>query len=189
MTALVRASVLAGVLVFAVAAQAAEDPAAMQKRIAKGKYLVETIGCHDCHSPKNFTPEGIPMPDMSKALSGYSGIKLPKVDPKALTPGYWYLMAPDLTAFVGPWGISYAANLTPDEQTGIGLWTEDIFVAAIRTGKHMGAGRPILPPMPWMYYKNATDDDLKAIFAYLKSLPPIKNAVPAPVAPPDAAKM
>ena len=62
-----------------------------------------------------------------------------------------------------------------DEQTGIGLWTEDIFVAAIRTGKHMGAGREILPPMPWNYYLNASDEDLKAIFWYLKSLPPIKN--------------
>jgi hypothetical protein len=167
---------------------AGQTQVAAQNPVERGKHLVEMIGCHDCHSPKNFTPEGIPMPDMSKALSGYTGVKLP-VDPKALTPGYGYLMASDLTAFVGPWGISYAANLTPDDQTGIGLWTEDIFVATIRTGKHMGAGRPILPPMPWMYYKNAADEDLKAIFAYLKSIPPIKNAVPAPVGPQDAASM
>ncbi len=161
---------------------------AAQNPVERGKYLVEMIGCHDCHSPKNFTPEGIPMPDMSKQLSGYTGVKLP-VDPRAMTPGYGYLMASDLTAFAGPWGVSYAANLTPDEQTGIGLWTEDIFVATIRNGKHMGAGRQILPPMPWMYYKLATDEDLKAIFAYLKSIPPIKNAVPAPVGPQDAASM
>ncbi|HEU4930166.1 MAG TPA: diheme cytochrome c-553 [Candidatus Krumholzibacteria bacterium] len=169
---------------------AGQTEAAGQNQIERGKYLVDVIGCHDCHSPKNFTPEGIPVPDMSKALSGYwASAAPPAFDKRALTPGNWYGMAPDLTAYAGPWGISYAANITPDEQTGIGLWTEDIFVAAIRTGKHMGAGRPILPPMPWHYYKNATDEDLKAIFAYLKSLPPIKNAVPAPVGPQDAAKM
>jgi hypothetical protein len=175
-------------LAFATTVRAAEDAATKQKRIQHGKHLVDTIGCQDCHSPKLFDG-GFPHPDPTKTMSGFSGMKLPPVDKKALTPGYWILMAPDLTAYVGPWGISYAANLTPDEQTGIGLWTEDIFVASIRTGKHMGAGREVLPPMPWNYYLNATDDDLKAIFAYLKSLPPIKNAVPAPVAPQDAAKM
>lgn len=168
----------------AVAAHAADDPAAKQKKIERGKYLVDTIGCQDCHSPKVFEG-GFPHPDPSKAMSGFSGMPLPPVDKKATVPGNWYLMAPDLTAYVGPWGISYAANITPDEQTGIGLWTEDIFVAAIRTGKHMGSGREILPPMPWNYYQTLTDDDLKAMFAYLKTFPPIKNAVPAPVAPPD----
>lgn len=169
----------------AVALHAADDAASKQKRIERGKYLVDVVGCHDCHSPKTFTPEGIPHPDMSKALSGYSGTKLPAVDKSALVPGNWYLMSPDLTAYAGPWGISYAVNITPDDQTGIGLWTEEVFIQAMRTGKHMGNGRQILPPMPWMYYANASDDDLKAIFAYLKSLPPIKNMVPAPVAAAD----
>jgi hypothetical protein len=82
--------------------------------------------------------------------------------------------------------VSYAVNLTPDEQTDIGLWTEDVFVAAIRNGKHMGEGRPILPPMPWNYYRNMSDDDLKAIYAYLRSLPAISNQVPAPTPPPGA---
>jgi hypothetical protein len=85
-----------------------------------------------------------------------------------------------MTAWVGPWGVSYSANLTPDENTGIGLWTEDMFVEAMRSGKHMGAGRPILPPMPWMFIANLTLEDQKAIFAYLKSLKPIKNTVPSP---------
>jgi hypothetical protein len=88
-------------------------------------------------------------------------------------------------AWVGPWGVSYAANLTPDDQTGIGLWTEDVFIKAMRTGKHMGEGRPILPPMPWEFVGDMSDDDLKALFAYLKSRPAMKNAVPQPVAPPD----
>lgn len=179
------AAASAAVFAFAVAAHAADDAAAKQKRIERGRHLVDVVGCEDCHSPKIFGPEGFPHPDPSKKLSGFSGMKLPAIDKKALAPGYWYLMAPDLTAYVGPWGVSYAANLTPDDQTGIGLWTEDIFVSAIRTGKHMGAGRPILPPMPWNYYKNLNDDDLKAIFAYLETIPAIKNVVPAPVAPPD----
>lgn len=68
-------------------------------------------------------------------------------------------------------------------ETGIGVWTTEIFIKAMRTGKHMGAGRPILPPMPWFNYAKATDEDLKAILAYLKTLKPIKNAVPAPIPP------
>ena len=83
-----------------------------------------------------------------------------------------------LTAFAGPWGVSYAANLTPDQNTGLGVWTEDMFVKALRTGKHMGTSRPIQPPMPWMWAGQATDDDLKAMFAYLKSIPPVVNHVP-----------
>jgi cytochrome c553 len=163
--------------------QAADDTG----KIARGKYLVNIGGCHDCHSPKVFTPEGIPAPNEGKLLSGHpADSKLPDVDARAYAPGYWYLMAPDLTAFVGPWGTSYGANLTPDDQTGIGLWTEDIFIAALRSGKHMGEGRPILPPMPWFVFADVSDDDIKAIFAYLKSLPPIKNPVPAPVPPPGA---
>jgi hypothetical protein len=89
----------------------------------------------------------------------------------------------DLTSAVGPWGQSFASNLTPDG-TGIGNWKEEQFIKAIREGKYKGLDntRPLLPPMPWVAYKNLTDDDLKSIFAYLKSLPPVKNAVPAPIA-------
>ena len=64
-------------------------------------------------------------------------------------------------------------------------WPEDIFVDTIKTGKHWGASRPILPPMPWQSYSQLTDDDLKAIYAYLRTIPPIKNRVPeAQPAPP-----
>ena len=166
----------------------AQVAAATQSPVERGKYLVESIGCADCHASKTFTAEGIPMPDPAKGLSGHFAQPFP-FDKNTLKPGHTYSIAMDLTAFSGPWGISYAANLTPDDQTGIGLWTEDVFVAAIRNGKHMGAGRQILPPMPWMYYRNLSDDDLKAMFAYLKSQPAISNAVPAPVGPEDAAKM
>ncbi len=97
-----------------------------------------------------------------------------------MAPG-WPQRRPTFTAWAGPWGISYTANLTPDQNTGLGIWTEDMFIKAIREGKHMGTSRPILPPMPWPAFRNYSDDDLKAIFAYLKSIPPIANHVPDPI--------
>ena len=90
--------------------------------------------------------------------------------PPTLNEGPWKWMgAGTNTAYAGPWGISYAFNLTPDENTGIGTWTEDQFVRTIRLGKHWGQSRPILPPMPWQVYRNMTDEDLKSVYAYLRS--------------------
>jgi hypothetical protein len=88
------------------------------------------------------------------------------------------VISPTFTAFKTPFGKSYAANLTPDLETGTGKWTEEQFVKVFRTGKHMGDGRPILPPMPWSSLAKLSDDDLKAIFAFTRSLPPVKNMVP-----------
>ncbi len=88
-----------------------------------------------------------------------------------------------LHPWAGPWGISFAANLTPDAATGLGGWTATQFIQTMRTGKHLGAGRPILPPMPVYALAAMTDPDLKALFAYLKSLKPVQNQVPAPVPP------
>lgn len=159
--------------------------------VARGKYIVIGAACSDCHSPKIFTKDG-PIPDSTKALSGHpAGSPQMPIDKKVLMPGNWMLIGPDLTSFVGPWGISYTANLTPDTATGLGAWTEDVFIKTMRTGKHLGqeGGRPILPPMPWSSIAQYTDEDLKSIFAYLQALPPIVNKVPAPVTPPDAAKM
>jgi len=159
--------------------------------IARGNYLVTVASCSDCHSPKVFTPQG-PIPDSSKLLSGHpAGASLMPIDKKVLKPDNWIFISPDLTAFVGPWGISYTANLTPDTATGIGAWTENVFIQTIRTGKHLGqeGGRPILPPMPWYYIAKSTDEDLKAIFAYLKSLPPINNKVPPPTPPDEVLKL
>lgn len=156
--------------------------------IKKGEYLVTITGCNDCHFPKVFTPEG-PVPDTKKLLSGHpANAKLPPVDKNLIGPGKWVLLSEDLTVAVGPWGMSFSANLTPDDQSGIGLWTEDVFIKALRNGKHMGAGRPILPPMPWFNLVNANDEDLKAIFAYLKSLPPVKNQVSSPIPPDELGK-
>jgi hypothetical protein len=148
--------------------------------IDRGKYLVTIMGCNDCHTPKKMGPQG-PEPDLTRLLSGHrQETKLPA--PPALPSGPWMVVANlDFTAYSGPWGISYAINLTPDPNTGIGIWTEDMFLKALRTGRHMGTSRPILPPMPWQDFAIATDSDLRAVFAFLKSIPPIQNRVPDPV--------
>ncbi|MEJ2721680.1 MAG: diheme cytochrome c-553, partial [bacterium] len=128
--------------------------------------------------PKVMTAEG-PVPDAKRLLSGHpAGTVLPTFDPDSIKPGGWVLFTDDLTACVGPFGVICAANLTPDDATGTGLWKEENFVNAMRTGKHMGMGEPILPPMPWQNVRTLTDEDLKAVYAYLRSLPPIKNQVP-----------
>src|SRR4030095_9316613 len=152
--------------------------------IKAGEHLVNSIGCAHCRSPKVFTDKG-PQPDMSLWLSGHpANSKLPAAAPGALKAG-WALFSPDLTAMVGPWGTSFAANLTPDTATGIGAWSEQTFFTTIRQGKYHGvaAGRDLLPPMPWQFYRNFTDDELRSIFVYLKSIKPISNQVPAPIPP------
>jgi hypothetical protein len=106
-----------------------------------------------------------------------------KITPPRLPAGWDVAISSTNTAWYGPWGVSFTTNLTSDRATGIGNWTEVMFVNAIKTGKHLGAGRPILPPMPWKMYSNATDADLKAIFAYLKTVPAISNKVPEPLPP------
>jgi cytochrome c553 len=155
--------------------------------VARGKYLVTTSACHDCHSPKLIDPNGIPMPDTTRLLSGHPAeLPYPIWTMADLQQRNGLTMAsPMLTSWAGPWGVSFAANLTPDTSTGIAEWTEETFIRAIRTGKHQGQpnGRDILPPMPWFVYKNFTDQDLKAIWAYLRSIPPVKNQVPFPVPP------
>lgn len=145
--------------------------------------LVTAGGCHDCHSPKIFTAAG-PEPDTTRLLSGHpAGTKLPSMPAGLVGPEGWgAVTSGDFTAWVGPWGTSFAANLTPDA-TGLASYTPEIFIQTLRTGKHAGVGRPILPPMPWPNYARLSDDDLRAIFAYLSSLPPISNTVPAPIPP------
>jgi mono/diheme cytochrome c family protein len=151
-------------------------------QVERGKLLIAGGGCHDCHSPKVMTPQG-PQIDQTKILSGHPE-SLGAVPPFKGAGGPYTTHTNDhLTAWSGAWGVSYAANLTPDENTGLGIWTEQMFIDAIRQGKHMGTSRPILPPMPWNEYKHLPDEDLKAMLAYLKSIPPIANRVPTPLDP------
>jgi mono/diheme cytochrome c family protein len=158
----------------------AQAPQAEDK-VARGKYLVTTSGCNDCHTPWKMGPKG-PEPDMSRMLSGHpEGMELPPA-PKPMGP--WIVAAAATnTAWSGPWGVSYTANLTPDPETGLGKWSQKNFTDTIRTGRHMGRGRPILPPMPIPMYKNFTDADMEAIFTYLQSIPAVTNRVPEPLPP------
>ena len=164
------------------AAQAAAVPAPADQ-IARGKMLVTIGGCHDCHTPKKMGPKG-PEPDMARMLMGHPEAE--KVTEAFRPQGPWVIATTDqLTSWSGPWGMSYPANLTPDTLTGLrsGVWTEALFIQALRTGKHMGTARDILPPMPWQMIGQMSDDDLKAVWAYLGSVPPIRNLVPEPVPP------
>ncbi|MBL8858110.1 MAG: diheme cytochrome c-553 [Planctomycetes bacterium] len=150
--------------------------------VARGKYLVEAIGCADCHTPLVMTERG-PERDMKRSLSGHpSDMILPPAP--VLPPGPWMFTASGtMTAWSGPWGTSFTANLTPDRETGLGAWTADQFLATIRTQRHMGIGRPLLPPMPAEIYASMTDEDLRSIFAYLQSIPAVVNKVPEPLPP------
>ncbi len=189
-----RVAILSACLPIAVAISGCSQPppsqpatpapaaAPAQSPAERGKVLVTVGGCHDCHTPKKVGPGG-PEPDMSRALSGHpedtkvtAGFKTPKGSQ------YTIHTIDHLTAWSGAWGVSFAANLTPDPDTG---WTlpERMFLSAMKSGAHLGSSRPILPPMPWQMYAQLSDDDLKAIFAYLKTLPPIKNKVPDPIPP------
>ena len=164
-------------------AQAPAGSAGMSpaERVKRGEYLVSSMGCHDCHTPLKMGPNGLE-PDMSRALSGHpAGPALP---PPPAPSGPWIgSVTGTFTAWAGPWGISYTQNITPDPETGIGNYTEDQFIMTIREGKKQGRGRALLPPMPWPAIRNLTDDDLKAVYAYLRTVKPIRNKVPDPVVP------
>jgi mono/diheme cytochrome c family protein len=161
----------------------AQSGNAVKPQIRRGEYLANYGGCSDCHTPKIMTPNG-PVLDRARLLSGHpANTQLPPIPTGALGPTQWgAITTGDLTAWVGPWGTSFAANLTPDNVTGSGGWTSDQFIKTMRSGKHLGVGRELLPPMPWFDIGLLTDKDLKALFAYLKSLKPMVNQVPEPVA-------
>ncbi len=170
----------AGCLVPTAFGQQALTPASAQSAVERGRYLVTVQDCNGCHTPFNKDGE----PDMSRMLSGHPQSVKVTAPPDVPRDGGWLVAINDTnTAWAGPWGVSFTTNLTSDRETGIGLWTEAMFVNAIRTGKHLGSGRPILPPMPWKMYAKSTDDDLKAVFAYLKTVPPISNRVGNPIPP------
>jgi hypothetical protein len=166
------------------AASAAAKPSAAA--VKRGEYLVTFGGCNHCHTPWALDKEiGGPRPDHTRLLSGHPAGG-PDPASKHVMPDIG-VIGPTFTSFALPFGIVYATNLTPDKDTGLGSWTEAMFIKTLRNGRHMGgepSARPVLPPMPWEDLGSLTDADLKAIFAYLQSIPPIKNAVPDPKVPP-----
>jgi mono/diheme cytochrome c family protein len=165
---------------------AAADFNGFESQIKWGEHLVIIGGCHDCHTPKKMSAMG-PVLDTALWLSGHPAA-MPAIDiDRSEVESKGLAVAMDLTEWVGPWGVSYTANLTPDP-TGIGTWSEEQFIYCLRNGKYKGMEglRTLLPPMPWQMIGQMTDNELKAVFAYLKSIKPINNLVPAPLAPVSA---
>jgi mono/diheme cytochrome c family protein len=176
-----------GALLSAVApAGQAVAPEKQMARVERGAQLVKMMGCDDCHTPTKLGPNG-PEKDMARRLTGHpQEMVMPPAPPPQ---GPWIgHMAATTTAWAGPWGVSFTANLTPDKETGLGNWTEEMFIATARTGRHQGKGRPVLPPMPINILNALSDEDLKSVFAFLQSLAPVKNRVPAPIDPADESK-
>jgi len=129
--------------------------ASAETAVERGKYLVTISGCNDCHTPGVFLGK----PNFSRALSGSEvGFEIPGE------------------------GVFVGRNLTPDKETGLGNWTDDQVIVAITTGMRPD-GRQLAPIMPWQSLAHLTPDDAHAIVAYLRSLPPVKNAVPGPFKP------
>ena len=155
-----------------------------EERVKRGEFLVNLGGCNDCHTPMKFDPAlGVPVPDFSRRLSGH-----PEggPEPEGTVGGHDIgLIGPTFTSFALPFGKVYSRNLTPDKDTGLGNWTEAQFIQTMRTGRSMGVGRPLLPPMPWQNLSSLSDEDLGAMFAYLHSVPAIRNPIPTPAVPPQ----
>ena len=123
--------------------------------VARGKYLVTIASCHDCHTPGYFLGK----PDTARYLGGSDvGFELP-----------------GLGTFLGP-------NLTPDKETGLGKWTDAQIVAAIQTGVRAD-GRMLAPIMPYHAFANFTPQDVQAIVAFLRTIPPVQHKVEGPFGP------
>ncbi len=127
------------------------------------------------------------MPDPKRLLSGHSqnDEDLPNIPEGFIGDKMWAgAYSKSLTAWAGPWGVSFAANLTPDKETGIGNWSRQNFISTIRLGIHTTSlARELSPAMPWRDLSKLSDDDLGAIYSYLMSLKPVKNKVPEHIDP------
>src|SRR5262249_28499708 len=153
--------------------------------LERGAYLVKIMGCNHCHTLYKLGPRG-PEPDLARQLSGHPAeLVMPKAPALGAGPWAWAAAATN-TAFAGPWGVSFTANLTPDPEPGRGRGPPETFTPTMRTGRHGGKGRPVLPPMPVETLAPLEASDILALFAYPQPLPPVKNRVPAPVDPPEA---
>lgn len=133
---------------------ASSPPAQAVDPVARGEYLTTIMGCNDCHTPGYLYGA----PDDTRKLSGSE------------------------VGWAGPWGVAFAANLTPDPETGLGNWSDEEIITALKTGQRPD-GRMLAPFMPYQNFASLTDEDVQAIVAYLRSLPPIVHAEPAPVPP------
>lgn len=154
-----------------------------ENQVKWGEHLITVGGCGDCHTPKKMGPMG-PEDDSTLMLSGHPAqFPLPDIDRKMLE-SKGMAATQTLNFWIGPWGVSFAANLTPDS-TGTLLWTEEQFTNALKHGYSKGikGNRMLLPPMPIQVTKHFKEEEIKAMFAYLKTIKPVKNVVPQPLPP------
>ncbi|MEM7008665.1 MAG: diheme cytochrome c-553 [Thermodesulfobacteriota bacterium] len=162
-----------------------QDEIYLQYNIERGKRLVELGGCSMCHTPKIQTPLGY-KPDKDRFLSGYAQDQpLPDLPFREIISGEAEktFYTTDATVWVGRWGVSFAANLTPDEQTGIGSMKEEDFIEIFRKKEHFSQENPLISPMPTNVYSQLSFFELRSIYIYLQTLPPIKNEVPSKIPP------
>ena len=169
-------------IIFAYTNLSAQDQGDGVDEIEKGRIITEIFGCVDCHSPKIMEGEFL-VNDPDKLFSGHPQDNvLPMFPPDIIGPDKWRgLFTDGMTAWGGPWGISYSANLTPDKKTGIGKLTEENFVSILNIGIHSNMNRKLMQPMPWKEISELEDEDIKAVYKYLRTVKPIKNKVPESV--------
>ncbi|MEQ9617575.1 MAG: c-type cytochrome [Deltaproteobacteria bacterium] len=150
----------------------------------RGKELIEEWKCNFCHTPEVAGPGGKAAPDPGRLLSGHpADEKIPEMGDMIMGTAEYleFLDNLDNTVWASDDRLVFSANITPDNETGIGAWTEEMFVETMREGRHMGLGRRILYPMPWRELGELDDAELTAIYAYLRTVKPVENRVPPPV--------
>ena len=159
----------------------AQEVAYSPERIEIGQAIIEGWNCSFCHSPQIKGPEGKPIADPNRFMSGHpADEKIPAVPDMVLTSPEWmeFLDNLDSTAWATDNLVVFSANLTPDDETGIGSWTETEFVETLREGRHRGIERRIKYPMPWQELSELSDEELLSVYEYLMTLQPVSNEVP-----------
>ena len=162
-----------------------QDEVYHQYNIERGKRLVELGGCTYCHTPKIKTTLGY-KPDKDRFLSGYPEDKpLPDLPYTEIIAGEAEksFYTTDATVWIGRWGVSFAANLTPDEETGIGAMSEEDFIEIFRKKEHFSQENPLVTPMPVNVYSQLSFFELRSIYIYLQTLQPVSNEVPKRIPP------
>lgn len=160
-----------------------DDSITLSEHVKRGEQLVNEARCHFCHTPSREMVNG-EIPADGKILYGHPEDEgIPEIPGVPVGSQQWmeFLANLDSTVWAGPWGISFAANITPDRETGIGSWDEETFIRTMRTGRHAGIDRKILEPMPWEDYRQLSDEHIASIFKYLQTIRPVRNDVPPPI--------
>jgi len=159
----------------------ATEVAYSPERLEIGEAIVEGWNCSFCHTPQIKGPDGKPMPDPKRLMSGHpADDQIPEVPDMVISSSEWmeFLDNLDSTVWATDNLLIFSANLTPDDETGIGTWTEVEFVETIRQGRHRGIERRINYPMPWRELSEVSDEELLSVYEYLMSLEPVNNKVP-----------